>query len=915
MTVVQSSQMVLASSKADEILNYHFNNEITGEFPETITKNGSGGFEVAEEPSETDKAVFVRTSTAGTAAGAKFDFDAMTDKVTLLARVKSSANSALRVYAGDDKKLAAYITFKSGYVYRNESGGIKTALCSRTDDWCWVEMVIDPAQKTHTVNIKSSSAAASMSEAKTFGFRKDVTATDIGYIEFQDLSGNGIYVDNVFMVKGEGKRVEELQWTEGSLIELEAGETHQLGAALVPEDALCDYIFYHSSNESVVTVSADGLLTAVANGRAKITVTTMDGAITKEVLVVVGDGGVVIDDTKVECVVNDEFLSADELSSYTVTENGEGAAVEITPVPHESDSSVRIVSSGNGEEAGIVRNFTPQRGIVVMETRIMRDLVDGQAVAPYIYGSNGKPIVSILIEGKDFKRYAGAELGKLAKHTGIAKGFWYNLKVLLDTQSKVYDVYIDDRLMESNIPFRNDCSDAASVKFSISGVNSGSIYADYLKVYAEKTTDDILYRTVQTEDFSGENAEGWTFTLGEEGRTDLFAGIRNGMAVIDKDVTGAGGESKITKTFENPIAGNAVIEYDVKAVWNSGTSAVNPGYFYDSNGRKIADFRFTNQWKIAVNTTAATGDQAVGEYGNNTNYHVKYEFDFDNQTYKITVTNKDANQTVIDNKEYPMRAGSAAKDLARIDFTITNGYSAELDIDNFSVSVPGPAFLAAMLENGTNLRNLTNVSYNTKSINVEFEDVMKLSSLEDSIMIKNMKTGEPVAYSGKLDESGKVYTLTLCEEVFEKGTKYVLTIPESCVSQNGAAIGNPENIMFFTEKEDIKVETLKFITKDTKEDISEHYGDLKEFNAFAQISNYNTSYSAATLIIAVYDEHNKMISCKTTDNVLSEYGDVVELELGVTLPDDGADYKVNAYVWYGTDNMKPIVTGYASINK
>lgn len=59
-----------------------------------------------------------------------------------------------------------------------------------------------------------------------------------------------------------------------------AGETLQLTAAVLPANATNKNVTWNSSDETVATVDANGLVTAVSNGTATITVTTEDGGFT-----------------------------------------------------------------------------------------------------------------------------------------------------------------------------------------------------------------------------------------------------------------------------------------------------------------------------------------------------------------------------------------------------------------------------------------------------------------------------------------------------------------------------------------------------------------------------------------------------------------------------------------------------------
>jgi beta-glucanase (GH16 family) len=66
--------------------------------------------------------------------------------------------------------------------------------------------------------------------------------------------------------------------TTSSLALTKLGETSQLTASLVPAGATNKNVTWTSSNTAVATVSSTGLVTAIANGNAVVTVTTADGA-------------------------------------------------------------------------------------------------------------------------------------------------------------------------------------------------------------------------------------------------------------------------------------------------------------------------------------------------------------------------------------------------------------------------------------------------------------------------------------------------------------------------------------------------------------------------------------------------------------------------------------------------------------
>ncbi len=74
-----------------------------------------------------------------------------------------------------------------------------------------------------------------------------------------------------------------------TLADLDVDGTYQLEATITPEDATNQNVSWSSSDESVASVDEDGLVTAVAEGSATITVTTEDGSYTASCSITVTD--------------------------------------------------------------------------------------------------------------------------------------------------------------------------------------------------------------------------------------------------------------------------------------------------------------------------------------------------------------------------------------------------------------------------------------------------------------------------------------------------------------------------------------------------------------------------------------------------------------------------------------------------
>jgi hypothetical protein len=95
------------------------------------------------------------------------------------------------------------------------------------------------------------------------------------------ITANGVSTNYVVVITNHIKRLTAINVTSaGSNVSLKMGRTFDLAACLsfVPTDAYNKNVTYESSDESIATVSAAGLITSVAVGEAVITIRSTDGS-------------------------------------------------------------------------------------------------------------------------------------------------------------------------------------------------------------------------------------------------------------------------------------------------------------------------------------------------------------------------------------------------------------------------------------------------------------------------------------------------------------------------------------------------------------------------------------------------------------------------------------------------------------
>lgn len=137
--------------------------------------------------------------------------------------------------------------------------------------------------------------------------------------------------------------------TENKIRLTRVGETHKINVTVSPENATNKGVTYKSSNEDVVTVTADGTARAVGQGEAKITVTTLDGGFTASC------------DIQVRYPVN--------VSSVTVTPDsvemsvGEETELSVRVLPSDADDKTVYYSTSNSSVATISGGTVKAKGV------------------------------------------------------------------------------------------------------------------------------------------------------------------------------------------------------------------------------------------------------------------------------------------------------------------------------------------------------------------------------------------------------------------------------------------------------------------------------------------------------------------------------------------------------------------------
>ena len=126
-------------------------------------------------------------------------------------------------------------------------------------------------------NVSWNSSDATVASVDSNG---KVTALQAGTTNITVTTQDGNYTAVCGVTVNAAVSVTGVTLDEDSISLTSAAETKQLTATVAPENATDKSVTWSSSDEQVATVSDTGLVTAVADGTATITVTTTDGSFT-----------------------------------------------------------------------------------------------------------------------------------------------------------------------------------------------------------------------------------------------------------------------------------------------------------------------------------------------------------------------------------------------------------------------------------------------------------------------------------------------------------------------------------------------------------------------------------------------------------------------------------------------------------
>jgi hypothetical protein len=165
-------------------------------------------------------------------------------------------------------------------------------------------------------------------------------------------------------------------------------------------------------------------------------------------------------------------------------------SVQIREYPFAADKSVRIEKTNTTSgESSFSRTFANQNGKVAFEAKVMTRATTGFKACPYIYDSNGNAVVSIALSNGSFMYWNNGfkPVPNDANNNPVpyVPNDWYMIRVIIDTSTNTFDLFIDGVRKLTNASVRNIPAGGTlgQLKFFMDAANSGIMYVDNVKIW------------------------------------------------------------------------------------------------------------------------------------------------------------------------------------------------------------------------------------------------------------------------------------------------------------------------------------------------------------------------------------------------------------------------------------------------
>lgn len=285
-------------------------------------------------------------------------------------------------------------------------------------------------------------------------------------------------------------------------------------------------------------------------------------------------------------VFNEKFdllaTNATPGSPWTVVSTG-GGSVSIKEEPNAHDKSVRIQKLNTSGISSLSATTADQSGRVVFEARVMARETAGFRAVPYVYNSGGTTVASVAFQDGNIRAYVG---GTSTVVQGFSVDVWYHLRLVVDTTTDLFDLYVDGALKMHKKALRSATTSVNKISYFMDGTNTGTFYVDTVRIYTEPPT--VLNE--KFDPLSTDSTPGSPWTVVSTGGGSVS--VKEVPFAEDKSVRiqklNTSGTSSLTTTTSD-LSGRVVYEAKLMVREATGSKAA---YIYNSSGTTVASLLF-----------------------------------------------------------------------------------------------------------------------------------------------------------------------------------------------------------------------------------------------------------------------------------------------------------------------------------
>ncbi|RTE05458.1 glycosyl hydrolase [Paenibacillus whitsoniae] len=163
-------------------------------------------------------------------------------------------------------------------------------------------------------------------------------------------------------------------------------------------------------------------------------------------------------------------------SNWTTVTTGGTVTVENEPTVGLAgkDRSMKINKTSTTNAATAERSFTPQTGIVTFKASLRTQDTNWKDFI--VYDSANVAALHVGLQGNYLKVYDGSSLISVAP---ITTAKWYDIKVVMNTTTKKFDLYVNGVKKANQFNFKNAAAtDVARLKVGVAADQTGTYYMD-----------------------------------------------------------------------------------------------------------------------------------------------------------------------------------------------------------------------------------------------------------------------------------------------------------------------------------------------------------------------------------------------------------------------------------------------------